>query len=90
MTLEEGQDDPTPLLHMRPGASSLPLPRAPFPITSSHATTSEEGTGDVLHLETPVGTAGKQYELLTVTVSTVHAPITDGVSQDVTRIYDRN
>ena len=45
---------------------------------------------DILHLETPVGTAGYQYGLLTVTVPTVHAPITDGVSQDVTRTYGRN
>ena len=49
-----------------------------------------EGTGDILHLETPVGTAGDQYELLTGTVPTVHAQITVGVRHDVTRIYGRN
>ena len=64
--------------------------RAPSPVNPGHATTPKEGTGDVLHLETPVGTASDQNGLLTVTVPTVHAPITDGVRQDVTRTYGRN
>ena len=76
---------------MRPGASPLPLPELlPPSVTPGHTTTPKEGTWDILHLETPVGTANDQYGLLTVTVLTVHAPITDGVSQDMTRIYDRN
>ena len=61
-----------------------------YPVTPGHTTTPKEGTGDILHLETPVGTAGDQYRLLTVTVLTVYAPITDGVRQDVTRTYGRN
>ena len=76
---------------MRPGASPLPLPELlPPSVTPGHTTTPKEGTGDILHLETPVGTASDQYGLLTVTVLTVHAPITDGVRQDVTRTYGRN
>ena len=41
-------------------------PRAPSPsVTPGHTTTPKEGTGDILHLETPVGTARDQYGLLT-------------------------
>ena len=73
---------------MQPGASQLPelLP----PVPPFHTTTPKEDAGDCLHLETPVGTAGDQYELLTGTVPTVHAQITVGVRHDVTRIYGRN
>ena len=50
-------------------------PTASSPVTPGTATTPKEGTGDIFHLETPVGTAGNQYELLTDIVPTVHAPI---------------
>ena len=63
-------------------------PTPPF-VTLGHATTPKEGTGDALHLETPVGTAGDQYEILTNTVPTVHAPMTVRVRQDVIRTYGR-
>ena len=66
---------------MQPGAS--PLPELLPPVPPFHTTTPKEDAGDCLHLETPVGTVGDQYGLLTVTVPTVHAPITDGVSQDL-------
>ena len=76
---------------MRPGASPLPLPELlPPSITPGHTTTPKEGTGDILHLETPVETASDQYGLMTVTVLTVHVPITDGVRRDVTRTNGRN
>ena len=50
----------------------------------------KEGIGDILHLETHVGTGSNKYGLLTATVLTVYAPVTDGVRQDMTRTYGRN
>ena len=64
-------------------------PRVLSPITPGHTTIPKEGTRDALHLETPDGTAGDQYELLTGTVPAVHVPMTVGVRQDVTRTYGR-
>ena len=60
-------------------------PRARLLIASGHATTLKEGTGDALHLDTPVRTSGDQYELLPA----VHAPMTVGVRQAVTRTYGK-
>ena len=61
---------------MQPGASPLPLPELLPSITLGQATTPKEGTGDDLRLETHVGTAGNQYELLTVILPTVHSSMT--------------
>ena len=74
---------------MRPRASPLPLPEL-LPTLLQVTPSLPKRHRVVLHLETPVGTAGDQYEPLTVTVPTVHASITDGVRQDVTRTYGRN
>ena len=64
-------------------------PRVLSPITPGHTTIPKEGTRDALHLETPDGTAGDQYELLTGTVPAVHVPMMVAVRQDVTRTYGR-
>ena len=67
MTLEEGHGDPTPPLSAARGISPT-APRAPSPsVTPGHTTTPKEGTGDILHLETSVGTASDEYGLLTAT-----------------------
>ena len=72
MTPEKGHGVPTP-----PPVTSLPItPRVPSPATLGHATNPKKGTADALHLEIlSVGTAGNKYELLTVMVPTVHAPV---------------
>ena len=74
---------------MRPGASPLPLPELLPPLLQVTPPISKEGTGDGLPLETPAGTAGDQYELLTGGVQAVHAQMTVVVRQDVTRTYGR-
>ena len=70
MTSEEG---PPP----SPVTSPAITPRAPSSTTLGHATTPKKGTGGALHLEIrSVGTAGDQYELQTIIIPTVHAPMT--------------
>ena len=46
--------------------------RTPSSTTIGLATTPKKGTGDALHLETNVKTAGYQYKLLIAIVRTVH------------------
>ena len=75
---------------MRPRASPLPVLELISLSLQVTPPLPKKAQGTFFHLETLVGTAGDQYGLLTVTVLTAHAQITDGVRQDVTRTYGRN
>ena len=89
MTPEEGYGGPTPPLHMLPGACPLPLPELLPPLLQVTPPLSKKERGRSPLRDTPAGTAGDQYGLLTGTVPTVHAPMMVGVRQDVTRTYGR-
>ena len=86
----KGRNQPTPEeghgVTPFPFMSTTTTPNTPSPTILDQDITPKKGIGDALLLGTsPVGTDGDQYELLTITVPTVHDPMMIGMETS----YDR-